>query len=210
MQHEPSSASSTAPRRPLPAQDGIARPPRTEVSEIRDRRAFAGEVDKLKKQLKGMVTKKRFFSRLSAQESARNARVGRCLNALDAHRPGSNNFVMRDGGKLVGVMSIEEPPKPARSSDALLIQSLVSLPDMQGVDRRAVEIAVQLSVQTGRGGRVDLKIPQTTDVDEAFFDSNSGFDALGFVASRRWAGDRMSLSQRAIDAYKQGSGGTSP
>ncbi len=162
----------------------------TEVNSYR----FDEEIMDMQHQLAGMQKKKsRWQWSLPKSDKDLNTRIGQCWTVLDDHMGGNRNFVIRIDGKPAGLLSMSVPPQGTPGDEGVKIHGLMSLPGTQGVGRKAIEQAVQMSMQEGRKGRVDLEYLQ-------FSNSRDVYEHFGFVKNGAWDDNHMCLS--APDAQK--------
>lgn len=173
------------------------------MKEVHSDLQFSREISNLKLQLMGMHKKKTFLGRLSSADKANNARIEQCLTVLNRHMGGNRNFVIHIDGKPAGLMSMSVPPPGTPGGDGVKIHGLMSLPGTKGVGRKAIEQAVQISMQEGRKGRVDLEFLE-------FSNSHKVYEHFGFQNNGSWDSNSMYLSPSAAKEFLRNSAGKSP
>jgi predicted GNAT family acetyltransferase len=83
---------------------------------------------------------------------------------------GANNYVFRLEGQPVGLMSVSVPP-----DGNVKIQGIVSHPNSKGVGGALIQQAVEISMNQGRNGVIELEfLPQSG--------ARAAYEALGFVS----------------------------
>jgi GNAT superfamily N-acetyltransferase len=143
------------------------------------------------------------MSRLSKADKAHNERITLCLTVLDKHMVGDVNRIIYIDGKPAGMLSMSVPPPGTPGDDGVKIHGLMAFPGTQGVGRKAVEQAVQLSKQAGRGGRVNLEFLE-------FGNASKVYNSFGFERNGAWNENTMYLSPADAEVFLAKSAGRSP
>ena len=192
----PQSSQQARPLRPSQSEGNLAhaaarpqRPPPSQASGS-GRSAFAamkpfGEYSNEKYYMRqslltSMPEKKKNRFGITKSDSPENAlrrqHVYHCLEVMDNYMDGHMNYVVKAGDKPAGMLSMSQLP----DNRGVKINGVIGLPDTKGVGVHAIRAAIEKSLETGGGGRVELNYLPSNSANLLAFYTKAGFEEHGY------------------------------